>query len=221
LDRRCPADWTSRDGKYCYNAYKESIGNASGESGHVNTFRTQTKCDNSRFQLFVKTRTRFQIPDHAATDVQFCRDIAIRDPALYDYIPFQTLIDINVPIGFNSPSEIAEQITQTLNALQDTGEIELTYRTNPYPNSRAPEPYMSNASYSKQTISRKQVTNTYKLFNAMTPKDHSQLQCSAFFGQRVQIATDSLSLSRSMEYLRAYQFVGFKRPEFVRLGRQF
>jgi hypothetical protein len=220
LDRRCPADWTSRDGKYCYNAYKESIGNASGQSGHVNTFRTQTKCDNSRFQLFVKTRTRFQIPSHGVTDVQFCRDIAIRDPALYDYIPFQTLIDISVPIGFNSPSEIAEQITQTLNALQDTGEIELTYQTNPYPNSRAPEPYMSNASYSKQTISRKQVTNTYKLFNAMTPKDHSQLQCSAFFGQRLQIATDPLSLSRSMEYLRAYQFIGFKRPEFVRLGRQ-
>jgi len=233
VDRRCFADWTSRDGTYCNEQYKKVLTTALvGSAGHLNTFRTQTKCDNSRFQLFVKTKTRFielnTTPRNASLEQTF-RDVAIRDPALYEYVPFQQLLDIEVPVGFNSPSEISEQITQTLNALQDTGDVNFHYDS-ANKNERAPPPFMPERQFTqmKQAVSKKQVTNTYKLFNAFTAMDHNMENASNFFGQvssptaRLALG-DSAALSNlevSLFYLRNYQFIGFKRPDFVQLGRE-
>lgn len=232
LDRRCFNDWTSRDGRYCNDQYKDTLtATTPGYAAHINTFRTQTKCDNSRFQLFVKTKTRFIELNTAAGNAsleQSIRDIAVRDPALYEYIPFQQLLDIEVPIGFNSPSEISEQITQTLNALQDTDDISFYYDS-ANKNTRAPPPYMPENTFTqmKQVVSKKQVTNTYKLFNAFTAKDHAKSNASAFFGQTstptsqfVGHAKSIINLEASTFYLRNYQFIGFKRPDFVQLGRE-
>ena len=232
LDRRCFADWTSRDGTYCNEVYKKTlVTNTSGYAGHHSTFRTQTKCDNSRFQLFVKTRTRFHELKTAQGNASFeqtLRDIAVRDPALYEYVPFHQLLDIEVPVGFNSPSEISEQITQTLNALQDTSEINYFYDS-VNSASRAGPPYRPDANLTqmKQVISKRQVTNTYKLFNAFTPNDHSKDNASAFFGQTSSPESEYFTYAKavanmeaSIEYLRSYQFVGFKRPDFVQAGRE-
>jgi len=213
-DIRCSADWNSYGGIEIATFDRGNSGAGTGGPRNANFKNTQLKIDNSRYQLFVRKKTyRYKTAsDPTENSNKKLIDLAVRDPALADYIPFQQLLKIDIPLGFNSPSEVASVITERMNQLRDTGPVTLRYESD-----GLRVPTIPAGTPVAEVISQKQESNSIRLINCATPFTNSQLNASAYLGN---LKTPSnASFDPVANYLSSYQFVGFKRPDFVQKGR--
>jgi hypothetical protein len=89
----------------------------SSESG-VKSHRTTISHDGRRFTLFVRKSFKNYVPDGEKTGFYLQGE---RDPAMMDFIWYKKTVKYNVTQGFNSPANVASQIT---NKMVDTKKIE-------------------------------------------------------------------------------------------------
>lgn len=123
-----------------------------------------------------------------------------RDPALHgDYHIYQDLLEIQLPVGYNSPQNIAETITEQLQK------------------ARLPEPYYAEDNGSPHSIQEWTTlysTNTYKPFNCANKKNNDK---NAFDYFADNTSTEVFALNHDA----SYQYIGVKRPDIFKYGREF
>ena len=121
--------------------------------------------------------------------------VADRDPAIYDYDIYKEIVNIKVNNGFNSPSDISNQITNQLKKAEK------------------PKKFLSrDTSGIVQHITTTNSTNTWKPFNCASYGKHSTTTFTEWHnGSNTQKAVD---------YYAPYQNIAVKRADLFILGRK-
>ena len=164
--------------------------------------------DNSRFTLFKRSSIVYNGSEVSAEDLATSlqpKHGVVPDPAVADYVRFRKKITLRVDEGYNTPSNIAAQITDQLTEPEDTKVI-------------------IESEAIEKTVIQESKTNiafsspSYESFNSSSAID--------FFGANVSNAmpvsvssASSVQSGRSVAYSNAYDYIGFKRPDFVEAGR--
>ena len=195
------------------------------------------KQDNSRFTLFVKDEiiwsSSFITFEPGAGNASIAynkyleaqvteRDglapvlaLAIRDPALKNYIPFQQKVPIKVDSGYDTPSNVADSITNSLVETDEPQEQRWNHRVSTQPDHPAPADTDVYSNIINSTL--------YKSFPAANYETFGMDKFDAFQkGSSIQApgaAAGGDVSDLSFDYLNNYAYVGFKRPEFVVKGR--
>ena len=167
------------------------------------------KMDNSRFTLFKMANTIYNGSECSAADIQtYLRgEGAIGpDPATHKYVRYKEKKTLSIKEGYNAPSNIAEQLTDQL---QSTGTPQAVI-----------EPAGVGVSYMI-------TSNTNKPFPCANYEIYNSSCAAEFFNtttysnnQPVNSGIYPRENASSIAYLNCYDYVGFKRPDFVEAGRE-
>lgn len=123
-----------------------------------------------------------------------------RDPALHgEYHLYQDLLEITLPIGYNSPQNIAETITEQL---QKAREPEIYYVED------------NGDPHSIQEWTTLYSTDTYKPFNCANKKNNDKTAYDYF-------ADNTSTEVFAFNHDASYQYIGVKRPDLFKYGREF
>mgnify|MGYP003648148560 FL=1 len=170
--------------------------------------------DNSRYTIFKKKEIIWQASGVSASDLKDWLDpygvgaTTGPDPATHQYVRFKQKVDINVPAGYNSPSNVAANITDELNQTDDP--ITILQKVN---GSRV------GASVVNSTINKAFPCANYRSFSGSSNLDFfdAALQNRIPYGIG---AGAPLQTKAATDYLNSYAYIGFKRPDFVEQGRK-
>tara|TARA_R110001599_G_scaffold340498_3_gene560856 strand:+ start:618 stop:3878 length:3261 start_codon:yes stop_codon:yes gene_type:complete len=121
-----------------------------------------------------------------------------------EYYRYSERLNVEVVKGFNSPSNIANDITNQLRKTADIERIKYDKFTNA-PNFTP-----------QKTISCYLESNTYKVFNCMNLTDMSD---KAYDVWNKYNASQGQPSQQVIDYLNAFQFIGVKRPDLWDYGR--
>lgn len=156
--------------------------------------------NNSRFKIFTQTDTRYA--DVGGDDLV---SESLTSPAGLDYIEYIEKLDIELEEGFKSPESIASTITNTLRK-QSQPQINKVHSSASF-----------NINVLNQTYRHLNVeinSPTYHTFFACSEDNNASANYSAW-----DIATEDND--RALEWLASYQYIGIKRPELWKAGREF
>ena len=174
-----------------YNEY-----NAAGDVSSSNTY-AQIANDNSRFTIYRLVECQ--------REKVTTFNIYVRDPALYTYIRVKDVIDFSVDKGFNSPANIAIQVTEQLSKpiFDNKREYEIADGNN-----------LVNG------ISPTIISPSYKLFECSTPGRFNIGNASEYFGYTGAPTFNSTTGSTEsvIHYAAQYECIGIKRPELFDAG---
>lgn len=127
-----------------------------------------------------------------------------------DYLEYTERLDIEIPIGRNSPLNVANDITRQL---RQTGSFNQIYY-----NRDLNQPDFT----PQRAISGFIESNTYKIFNAMNAIDMNNLNYDAFnVSETTGSGPPSQPNASALTYINALQFIGVKRPDLYTLGRDY
>ena len=127
---------------------------------------------------------------------------SFRDPALIgDYVQVRDLLTVKANPGYNSPSDLADQLTQEINERKDFEKYE-------YPTSDTIPLFVR-----REPFTFKTETDAYKLHNCATATNYSKANHAEFLKTG---ATWNVPLA--YKYLSSYQNIGIKRPELYTTG---
>ena len=129
---------------------------------------------------------------------------ALQGPCGYDYIPYKQLTEIELPVGKNSPSDISTRITEQLSVINKTSDF---YKIGYNGSDEAVEEF---------SLSRYVESELYKPFNCASI---GQMSKNNFINYYNNASIYNASYQGAVDYLSAYQFVGYKRPEIQETGR--
>ena len=127
------------------------------------------------------------------------------NPAIADYVRFRKKIKLRIKEGYNTPSNIAAQITDQLTEPEETKVI------------------IENEGFFKSVIQESKTniaigSPSYESFNSSC--NEAFFNASLFNNMPVLVTNgSSLQTGRSVAYNNAYDYIGFKRPDFVEAGR--
>ena len=170
------------------------------------------KQDNSKFTLFKRSEIVWKhsaVSSASSASYLSPRGEDVRpDPALGDYNVFRQKVVLGTKVGYNTPSTVSTDMTNTL--LDTDNPIKIIDND-------------STSSFVDSTL--------YKAFPCANRIHMSQKNCTHFFNTGT--IKDSMAINpgptifnhvplndvRSIGYLSCYSFVGFKRPDLVEAGR--
>ena len=166
----------------------------------------KVKQDNTRFTLFKMKEIVWEYGRvSSASNASWLKPNhpLAPDPACHALIRFKQKVNLSVPIGYNSPSNIASNIT---NELLETEQ---------------PKPYAFNSSPAMivdSAVNKAIPCANYTTFNNDTNKDFfdSTLNASNI---NIGVGASSVVSRLSSLHLANYGYIGFKRPDFVETGR--
>ena len=125
-----------------------------------------------------------------------------RDPALWgDYIQVKDLLSVKANPGYNSPTDLADQLTQELNERTDIQKYE-------YPTQNA-----FGTLKRKEAFTFKTETPSYKVYNCATNTNYSK-----GFQAEWNLVNGTWNVDHAYKYLSSYQNIGIKRPELYTSG---
>ncbi len=182
------------------------------------------KQDNSRYTIFVKDKIVWAPEFITGTDADELKsqylesrvfndsaatqniETSFRDPAMKDYIPFMKKIDLEVGVGYDTPSNIAATLTDTLIKSNDPQPLRWNHR---------------GVSGGTDVYANKIDSTLYKEFPACNPISFETNAWDSFiYGKNHRpSSTEDLTI-QSFNYINNYSYVGFKRPELVVAGRK-
>jgi hypothetical protein len=177
----------------------------------IDTSARKIKMDNSRFTLFKMQNVIYNGSECSAADVQsYLRGSGAigegPDPATFDYVRYKEKKTLSIREGYNAPANIAEQLTDQL---QNTG--------TPQP---VIEPTGAGVSYMI-------TSNTNKPFPCANYEIYNSSCASEFFNstsfsqsQPFNTGIHPRENASAIAYLNCYDYVGFKRPDYVEAGRE-
>ena len=180
--------------------------------------RTECVNDGTKHTLFVRTKFSNNASDLAdGYDLNY-----LRDPALYSYIWYKDTNTYDVNVGFNSPVNVATQITEQMSEIKKIAQtnimrtkdneksmrrINIEFETNSLKLMPcASPPYFMSAS----------ITDTAGLFSASGNPSMCYLDPNAADGKHYKPANYTNTL---YGYDSNFATIGFKRPEIQETGR--
>lgn len=177
-------------------------------SGDQEVSGRKVRQDNSRFTLFKRKSMVYNGSEVSATDLASSlqpRAGVVPDPAVADYVRLRKKLTLRVNEGYNTPSNIASQITDQLTEPEDTKVI------------------IESGGIGKTLIQESKVnvafgSPSYVSFNSSQSTDFFGATLSNSMPVNVSNAS-SVQSGRSVAYSNAYDYIGFKRPDFVEAGR--
>lgn len=159
------------------------------------------KVDNTRYTLFIKDKIAYSVG--ATNDIeQFpTHDLnGIFSEATYYRV--RDRLDIEVNKGFNTPSAVAEQITQQLTETKNEDIFEILDRDN-----------------FVRPLTKTIETNTFKPINAQNVYNFSEDSYQDYITQDLPV-TDENVAQDSIDYIATFGYIGVKRPEIFEAGRK-
>lgn len=126
----------------------------------------------------------------------------VKEPSDATYLEYTERIDLSVGAGFNSPSNVANDLTNQLN---ETGNFtKINYNR-----------FLNSPNFTPETaISGFIESKTYKIFNSMCLGSMTDRTYDAF-----NASSDQKPLQAQLDWLNAHQFIGIKRPDLFTYGR--
>jgi len=127
---------------------------------------------------------------------------SFRDPALIgDYVQVRDLLTMKANPGYNSPSDLSDQLTQELNERKDFEKYE-------YPTQDA-----AGLVHRREPFTFKTETDAYKIYNCATQSNYSKTNHTEFIK-----TAGTWNVPNAYKYLSSYQNIGIKRPELYTSG---
>jgi len=169
--------------------------NASANTNNNNLFTFTVPSDLSR---------QYLPPTTADEGVSASYAESLRDPATFgDYIQVKNLISVKANPGYNSPTDLADQLTQELNERTNLEFFEYDTTGNPSNFTR------------KETFSFKTESPMYKMYNCATATNFNKKTYDEWF------KTDNTwNVNLAYHYLSSYQHILIKRPELYNVGKK-
>jgi len=169
------------------------------------------KMDNSRFTLFKMATTIYNGSECSAADVQsYLRGQGAigegPDPATFEYVRYKEKKKLTIREGYNAPGNIAEQLTDQLQStgtpqpVIEPGGVAVSYMITS--NTNKPFPCANYEIFNSSCAA--------EFFNTFTFADH----------QPVDTGIHPRENASAIAYINCYDYVGFKRPDFVEAGRE-
>ena len=165
--------------------------------------------DNSRFTLFKRSSMVYNGSEVTLTELADSlqpRAGVAPDPAVADYVRFRKKVKLTINEGYNTPSNIASEITDQLTEPEDSRLVIIDEG-------------------SDKTIIQESKLNvafgapSYSSFNSSRCKDFFNASLSNSMPVNVTSAS-SVQSANSVAYNNAYDYIGFKRPDFIETGRR-
>ena len=186
------------------------------------------KNDNSRYTLFKKTEVVWNASKVSNSSLTaFIKGIDLvgipPDPAIHEYIRFKEKKVISVDQGYNSPSNIASNITDELVETDNPITVNYGLRTedgtglNEFGTGQIVNSALHKAIPCANYSTFNSSTNL-QFFNASVIRDAPPWELQ-YNEQVIGVGATSLINTRSSNYLASYAYVGFKRPDFIETGR--
>ncbi len=171
----------------------EMSGNASSNTNTHNLFTFRFPVADSDEFLPPTTNNSSFTPDECES---------FRDPALWgDYIQVKNLVSVKANPGYNSPTDLADQLTQELNERTD-------FQKYDYPTESAAKDFIRREAFTFKTE-----TPAYKVYNCATASYYSKVGYNQW-----SITGGSWNVPEAYQYLSSYQNIGIKRPELYLTG---
>ena len=167
------------------------------------------KIDGSRFALYVLQTTSFNnTTDEGNNMMPYTKEApSVNYPyrdhvAVNTWFPYNDIKKISIKPGFNTSSEIADQISNQLNESETPEEFNIGYT-------------VSGESYIRP-ITTTVKSPTYKLFNCA---NIMSMNASNFDEYITNASNASQPTTNAQLYYSSYQYIGVKRPELWESGR--
>ena len=177
-------------------------------SGVLNNDGIKLRQDNSRFTLFKRKLMVYN--GSAVSAAELAESLqpkagVVPDPAVADYVRFRKKIKLTINEGYNTPSNIASQITDQLTEPETSRTI------------------IANEGNLKTLIQESKLnvafgSPSYISFNSSSCKDFY----NATLDNSIPVSVtngSSLQTNFAVAHSNAYDYIGFKRPDFVEAGR--
>ena len=172
--------------------------------------KIKVRMDNSRFTLFKRSSMVYNGSFVSTDDLKASLQprgygVVKPDPAIAPYVRFRKKVKLKIDEGYNTPSNIASQITDQLTEPEESRII------------------ISGADIDKTIIQESKLNIA---FNAPSYESFNVSGNQHFFrptmvNQMPTSVSHNASLdSRAVAYNNAYDYIGFKRPDFVEAGRR-
>ena len=204
--------------------YRQMVYNAPGGSASGTVISKRN--DNSKYQIFVRARTEWYAynedvtADFKSLFTTGSRNHFLFDIAMNDYIEYKQLQKLTVDVGFDTPSNIANKLTEQLN--QSTVTPVKCVINNASGTTFAGTDFSSEF----YTYTNKFETPVFKAFKSATEQSFSQTASRRFFSSMTDISgsfvhnnSDNLIYNQStLDYFNSYHFIGVKRPELYKTG---
>ncbi len=154
------------------------------------------------FELPTSTSDRYLPPTTANSLFGTVQCEGFRDPALWgDYIQVKNLISVKANPGYNSPIDLADQLTQEINQRS-------TFERMEYDTSSTANDFTR-----REAFTLKSESQANKVYNCATATNFSKTDQAEWF------KTDgSWNVDHAYHYLSSYQNIGMKRPEIYTAG---
>jgi len=154
------------------------------------------------FQIPASSSDEFLPPTTTNSDYDADRCESARDPALFgDFIQVKDLISVKANPGYNSPADLADQLTQELNERTDI-------ETFAYPTTDALGTYTRNEKFTFKTE-----TPCNKVYNCATASNFSLEDYNAW-----KTTNGTWNVDHAYHYASCYKHIGIKRPELYTTG---
>lgn len=144
------------------------------------------------------------LPPETGSGLSASEAEGLRDPATFgEYIQVKNLISVKANAGYNSPSDLADQLTQELNERSDLEFFE--YETQ----------NTSGTVFRNEPFSFKTESPMYKLYNCATAHNFNKDTFDQWF-----LANGTGNATDSYNWLSNYQHILLKRPELYVEGKK-
>jgi len=180
--------------------------------------------DNKRFTLFKQKQIVWNMAYVSSASAQeylhnervltdpSVPDSAKCDPALHDYVWYKEKKVIQIPQGYNSPANVAAEVTNYLTTTDEPQFLSASYHTT-----------QQNSVIVNSTLNRAFPCTNWTLFGRDFSRPYFNSNVS-FIGAPGPPSTSPTwsgggLFQMGTQYLNSYAYVGFKRPEIVEAGR--
>jgi len=160
------------------------------------------KVDNTRYTLFIKDKIAYSVgATHDREQFPTFNHNGIFSEATYYRV--REKIEINVNKGFNTPSAVADQITQQLTETKNEDIFEI----------------MDGEGFVRP-LTKTIETNTFKPINAQNVYNFSKDAYEAYIVQPLPVSNSDVLYQNAVDYIATFGYIGVKRPEIFEMGRR-
>jgi len=160
------------------------------------------KVDNTRYTLFIRDKIAYSVgATNDRTQFPTVNHNGIFSEATYYRV--RDKLDIEVNKGFNTPSAVADQITQQLTETKNEDIFEI----------------MDQDGFVRP-LTKTIETNTFKPINAQNVYNFSKEAYDAYIAQNIPVLNTDVLDQDAVDYIATFGYIGVKRPEIFEMGRR-
>ncbi len=209
VNRNAPQAYTNRDseaeglpiGYFTVNSNVVCFADYAKKRTSTATDLFKQKVDNTRYTLFIKDKIAYSVgATHDKEQFPTKYHNGIFQEATYYRV--REKLDIEVNKGFNTPSAVANQITQQLTETKNEDIFEIF-----------------DSEGFVRPLTKTIETNTFKPINAQNTYNFCETTYNAYAAQVLPVTDGNIS-QNSVDYIATFGYIGVKRPEIFEEGRK-